>query len=325
MRGISSNTLALLSILQTSGAMQTIIPFSERPGDCLSIGPSQGLVYTIDSDIVVKVPFQYPVTKNLDSHLLDLSLKSFVCLEKELAVYAALNTHPHTNIARRLETGHLDCLFLERLKPLEMVRPHSTELDQRRWALELLHAVSWLERLGWADGDLAVRNLGVDRMNRLKLFDFGSAINKAHPDYANDITRDHFDLATCLNYILSGIDPFATAQSYNDVKAIRKQLTEGRGVVGQGAEVLADIIQSGWTGRRPSARFSQVLEQASYILGPHIPIDLSENPESHYKRLESRCKDWIRKSSRNTHWKNVDEYVWSCKLVGHEADLDTWR
>ncbi|KAF4436592.1 kinase domain containing protein [Fusarium austroafricanum] len=307
--------------------MQTILPFSDRPGDCLSVGPSQGLVYTIDSDIVIKVPFQYPVTvtQKPDSHLLDLSLKSFISLEKELAVYAMLKSHPHTNIARRLETDQLDCLFLERLIPLEVAWPHSAELDRRRWALELLDAVSWLEEHGWADGDLAIRNLGVDSTNRLKVFDFGSAINNSHPDYANDITRDHFDLATCLNYILSGVDPFATARSYSDVKKIRTELIQGRYRVGQGAQVLAEIIQGGWTGRGSSTGFSQLLEQASDILGPLPHNTLPEHPEIHYKRLESRCRDWLRKSSRNVHWKNVDGYLLSCKFVGHEADLDIWR
>ncbi|KEY73687.1 hypothetical protein S7711_11421 [Stachybotrys chartarum IBT 7711] len=251
--------------------MQAILPFSNRPGDCLSIGPSQGLVYSIDNDIVVKVPFQYPVIKDPNiHHLLDLSLRSFVCLEKELAVYATLKAHPHPNIAQRLETDLDDCLFLERFTPLETAWPRSTELDRRRWALELLDAVSWLEAHGWADGDLAVRNLGVDGTNRLKVFDFGSAINSSHPDYANDVARDHFDLATCLHYILSGIDPFSTAHSYVEVKEIRIKLMDGHGGIAQGAEVLADIIEGGWTGRNSSTDFSQLFKQASDILGPLI-------------------------------------------------------
>lgn len=250
---------------------------------------------------MIKVPFQYPVTQNPDSHLLDLSLKSFVCLEREQAVYAVLKTHPHPNIVRRLETDQLDCLFLERLTPLEAAWPDSTESERRRWALELLGAISWLEGHGWADGDLAIRNLGVDGTNRLKVFDFGSSINDSHPDYANDIVRDPFDLATCSNYILSGIDPFATARSYSDVKKIRTELMEGRCSVGQGAEVLAGIIQGGWTGRGLSTGFSQLVEQASDILGPLAGNILPEHPEGHYGRLESRYGDWLRKSSRNEH------------------------
>ncbi|CAH0019279.1 unnamed protein product [Clonostachys rhizophaga] len=298
--------------------MQTILPFTGRPGDCLSVGPSQGLVYTIDDDIVIKVPFQYPISQNLDSHLLDLSLKSFRCTPcyKPIRIPTSYDGWKVTNLIVSSWSG---------FTPLEAAWPHSTESDRRRWALELLGAISWLEGHGWANGDLAVRNLGVDTTNRLKVFDFGSSINNSHPDYANDIVRDHFDLATCLNYILSGIDPFATARSYRDVKKIRTELMEGRGSVGQGAEVLAGIIQGGWTGRGSSTGFRQLLEQASDIFGPLTGNILPEHQEGHYERLESRCRDWLRKSSRNEHWKDVDGYLLSCKSAGHEADLEIWR
>ncbi|KAK7212282.1 hypothetical protein V2G26_019460 [Clonostachys chloroleuca] len=100
---------------------------------------------------------------------------------------------------------------------------------------------------------------------------------------------------------------------------------EGRCSVGQGAEVPAGIIQGGWTGRGSSAGFSQLLEQASDILGPLAGNILPEHPEGHYERLESRCGDWLRKSSRIEQWGNVDEYLLSCKSEGHEAGLEVWR
>lgn len=305
--------------------MQTILPFSDRPGDCLSVGPSQGLVYSIDRDIVIKVPFQYPVFEDPDTHhLLDLSLKSLVCLEKESAVYATLQEHPHPNFARQLETEQADSLFLERLTPLEAAWPRSTETDRRQWALELLGAVSWLETHGWADGDLAVRNLGVDGTNRLKVFDFGSAVDSSHPDYKNDVARDHFDLSTCLHYILSGTDPFAPARSYAEVKEIRARLEDGRGIIGQGAEVLGGMIGDGWTGRGSCEGFSQLFERASGIIGP-LAHTTPEHSASHYQRLESRCRDWLQNSSRNILWKDVNEYILCCKAVGYKADLEIWR
>ncbi|KAK1657038.1 hypothetical protein BDP55DRAFT_568141 [Colletotrichum godetiae] len=295
------------------------------PGECLSVGPSQGLVYAINQEIVIKVPFQYPVLEDTSTHhLLDLSLRSFVSLEKELAVYQTIKAHPHLNITRRLETDEANCLFLERLTPLEAAWRTSNEPDRRRWALELLDAVRWLENQGWANGDLAVRNLGVDSTNRLKVFDFGSAVDRCHPDYENDLRRDHFDLATCLHFILSGIDPFTGANSYAEVKKVRATLESGHGVVGPGAEVLTGIIQDGWTGRG-STRFSQDFERAFDILGPLARSTPTDQSESHYQRLESHCRDWLHNSPRNPHWKDVEGYLLDCKAVGLEADMDMWR
>ena len=128
----------------------------------------------------------------------------------------------------------------------------------------------------------AMRNLGVDRSNPLKDFDFGSAVNSAHPDYANDIKRDHFDLGTCLHYILSGIYPFTAACSYAEAEEVRAKLTGGHSTIGRGAEVLAGIIEDCWTGRASSEPFGQLSRRASDILGPLADSNPSPYPEGHY-------------------------------------------
>lgn len=103
--------------------LKSVIPFRDRPGECLSVGPSQGLVFAIDSDIVPKLPFQYPIPDEIHDDgvklYLNRALGSFVAMEKELAVYEALRDQPHANISRRLETNQPDRLFLERLQPLQ--------------------------------------------------------------------------------------------------------------------------------------------------------------------------------------------------------------
>ncbi|KAL2016243.1 hypothetical protein VTK56DRAFT_4019 [Thermocarpiscus australiensis] len=76
---------------------------------------------------------------------------------------------------------------------------------------------------------------------------------RSHPDFANEFKRDHFDLATCLHFVLSGIDPFCCCAFLDrEVESIRQTLTAGRGKVGQGAEVLSAIIQEGWAGEAAS-------------------------------------------------------------------------
>ncbi|POR36085.1 Uncharacterized protein TPAR_03704 [Tolypocladium paradoxum] len=305
--------------------MKIITPFVD-PGESLCTGPSQGLVYAVDQGVVLKVPFEYPALADARLHyLLDQSLKSFVSLEKELSVYDALKVNPHRNIARRLETGQTDCIFLERLTPLEEVWPDSTEPDRQRWALELLDAVRWLEQLGWAHGDLAVRNLGVDGANRLKLFDFGSATTSSHEDFANDVRRDHFHLATCLHFILSGRDPLAGLHSYREVESARATLSAGKGGIAKGAEVIAEIIQDGWTGRSSSGTFYEVFQRASGILGALDRDAMSDGQEAFYMDLESRCKVWLQHSERDPAWRKTEDYAMVCREVGHEGDLDVWR
>ncbi|CZT50920.1 uncharacterized protein RSE6_11994 [Rhynchosporium secalis] len=130
-------------------------------------------------------------------------------MKRKLAVYDATANRRHPNIARRLNVDSSDCLFLERLQPLEQAWGNSDEKIRHRWIRELLEGIRWLEELGFTQGDMAVRNLAVDSSNHLKLFDFGSATTKDHYDFAADVKRDHSGLATCLHYILTGVEPFA--------------------------------------------------------------------------------------------------------------------
>lgn len=101
--------------------MKITLPFRGPLEECLRIGPSQGLVYALDQDIVLKLLFQYEVSQDMEmAHCWDLSLRGFViATEKELDVYRALHGRPHPNFARRLVIDKSDCLFLERLVPLQ--------------------------------------------------------------------------------------------------------------------------------------------------------------------------------------------------------------
>ncbi|EQL01885.1 kinase domain containing protein [Ophiocordyceps sinensis CO18] len=316
--------------------MKLILPFRELPEECLSIGPSQGLAYGLDRDIILKVPFQYEVTAEVDmAHCWDLSLGSLVAMEKELAVYEALRDRPHDNFTRRLASednltrklapDQSEFLLLERLQPLQEAWPDSSLEDRLRWVSELVAAVGWLEKLGFVHGDLAVRNLGIDTTQRLKLFDFGSATPCSHPDYSNDVGRDHFHLATCLHFILSGVDPFDHVSSHAEAVETRSLLESGQWKIAKGAEILADVIQDGWTGRTGSSTFGQLSSLVAEVVGTRDQGSIPALSESHYQHLECRCRDWLRRAERDPLWKAPDEYVLACRGVGHEADLDLWR
>lgn len=265
--------------------LNLITPFRGDLGNCLSIGqaPSQGLVYAIDNDVVVKVPFQYLLPDEFiedDTFYLEYAVRSFVAMERELAVYNAVDQRSYSNIARRLTTSSSACLFLERLRPLKEVWKLSDKITRHRWVRDLCSATSLIEELGFTQGDLAVRNLGVDSSMRLKTFDFGSAITQDHEDYAADVKRDHFGLATCLHYILTGIDPYDNVNSAKEVRHIEIQLLEGRGNIEFDAEILKNVIQAGWTGRAGLFKFSQVRATVEETIGTTDLQGVSETPEN---------------------------------------------
>ncbi len=46
--------------------LRSVIPLRDRPSECLSDTASQGLVFAIDSDFVLKLPYQYPIPDHID-------------------------------------------------------------------------------------------------------------------------------------------------------------------------------------------------------------------------------------------------------------------
>ena len=172
---------------------------------------------------------------------------------------------------------------------------------------------------------MAVRNLAVNSSNHLKLFDFGSATTNDHYDYAADVARDHSGLATCLHYILTGVDPFGNVNSVQEGRHIESQLLAGRGTIGVGAEILTDVIQAGWTGQAASTKFSQVKERVEAIIGAADPENASEASEEHYQRLESRYAEWLKRATADRRWMNPEDYCAACRVKGYEAEMDIWR
>lgn len=305
--------------------MIPIVPFVELPKVCLSKHASQGLVYALDSQIVIKVPFQYRPTDCLEeTHYLDLVLCSFFAFENEIKIYQYLEHHTHANIARRLGVERSDCLFLERLTPLESAWPDSTDWQRSKWAVELLNGLSWLEQHGWCTGDLAVRNIGIDDNGHLKIFDFGSAVSHSFEYYAEDVTREHFKLASCLLFLFSGVDPIDEAKSFADAKRVKKNMEDGLFRIPDEAARVAHIILRGWRGHNSEVTFQQILLELKEIF-PEVETEIKPKDESYYIPLEARCQEWLRSHESNPNWMNVDEYVAACHAAGANVDLDAWR
>ncbi|CBX99318.1 predicted protein [Plenodomus lingam JN3] len=83
-------------------------PYKFPPSTCLSIGPSQSIVYEISDEAVVKLPFQYPVARSPPTddtiEQMHMSLQSLALFKKESTFYDILAKNQHPNLAQRLQT-----------------------------------------------------------------------------------------------------------------------------------------------------------------------------------------------------------------------------
>ena len=96
---------------------------------------------------------------------------------------------------------------------------------------------------------MALQNTGIDGYNWLKLFDFGATTHETHATYDHVFQKDRRGLATCLYYLLAGVDPMANAKVLNEVRCIQRELNEGRYAIAPEAEILKEVILDGldWT------------------------------------------------------------------------------
>ena len=307
-----------------------LAPYCMPHDQCLSIGqaPSQGLVYAIDENIVVKVPFQYPITNPPDSEAesyRDDSLRSFELLRKEANIYQILALRPHPNIVRCLNTRPAACLFLERAKnPLQLAQTQATTQLRYCWIRQLLSAVVRLEELGYTHGDLAIQNIGIDNNNCLKLFDFGNATNKSDETFNHALEKDHTGLATCLYFLLSGVDPVANARDWSEVCCIQRELSEGRYKIALQAEVLREVIFDGWTGGAARRTFRETRKVVEGIIGTGDNAALNSPALKDYRAMEAVCVEWLDKATLESHWLTEQQYRAKWQSLGYNIEEGIW-
>jgi len=226
-------------------------PYKIPASKCLSLGPSQGIVYQLTEHTVIKLPFQYEVNRALDpeeaKEKIDMSLRSCALFRKESLFYDLLAKQSHSNLAQRLQSRHL-AIVLPYYQPLELVWSKQSKDTRFAWIQQLLSALEWLENLGYTHGDLQVRNMGIDINNQLQLFDFGSVMQRDKEGFDEQVLEDHFFVATCIHYLASGENLVAKATSHSEVKRTLEMLKTGQGTVKPEAKEFEEVIQAGWTG-----------------------------------------------------------------------------
>ncbi|KAF2245093.1 hypothetical protein BU26DRAFT_522218 [Trematosphaeria pertusa] len=301
-------------------------PYRFPAWKCLSHGPSQGIVYELSETTVVKVPFQYPVSRAVPldeaNEQIYMSLQSFALFNKERAFYDVLAKNPHPNLAQRLQCKQLSGIVLQRFQSLDQAWSLNTKEIHVIWIQQLLSALEWLENLGYTHGDLKVHNMGIDENNRLRLFDFGSVRHRDDEGFYEQVLKDHFALATCIHFLASGVDPLAKANSIAELRRTFSILKGGQGVVEEAARDFEGVIQAGWMGvHRPAASFSQLRKAIASISG-QINVNGAHQNDKSCPSLQLACDDLV--VEKDTRWMDEEDYRAACKADGFETLDNIW-
>ncbi|KAF1354395.1 hypothetical protein EJ07DRAFT_133033 [Lizonia empirigonia] len=304
---------------------QWIAPYKLPASDCLSVGqaPSQGIVYAINKSSVVKLPVRYCLPETPDEQVqdrFDSTLQSLELFTKEARLYGLFSKNPHPYIARHLYAEPQTVLFIERLLPLEDSLKRADQTTRCRWVIELCSAVAHLETLGYIHGDLAPRNIGTDG-HSLKLFDFGTAMYITDDGFDVMKSGEYSALATCIHFILSGVDPFGSVESMEELRKLQRDLAEGRGEVHPDAGILEEVIQDCWTGRNSATTFATLSQKMRAVLDSK---GLGWGSDTAHQRdwgAEQYCRDWLQKARVNPQWKSMEEYCSEWRQLGVEGLL----
>lgn len=165
------------------------------------------------------------------------------------------------------------------------------------------------------------------------------------PDYHQDpipsaevirrtIGRAHQRLASCLHYILTGVDPDEQAQQmgdgrYSQTERIqwREKVRRGEYAIAPGAEPIADILQDAWTLRTTASNevmsFSDVERKVRDALGPvDIEDDGGLNPvnDIDLELIEERCRAWLGAQEREPKWMGSREYEEAVREATADCD-----
>lgn len=139
----------------------------------------------------------------------------------------------------------------------------------------------------------------------------------------HNMGRAHQRLASCLHYILTGIDPDEQAQQMghgHHTQAERAQWREtvrrGGYAIAPGAEPIADILHGAWALRATTGgggegmrAFAEVGRKVRGALGPvEDDGDLQPIRDVDVQLLEGRCREWLGAQEREPRWLGAREY-----------------
>ena len=211
------------------------------------------------------------------------------------------------------------------MKPLQLAQAQATKRVRYRWIRQLLSAVVSLGALGYTHGDLAVQNIGIDNDDCLKLFDFGNATNKADESFKHALEKDHSGLATCLYFLLSGVDPLANAKDWSEVRSIRRELSESRYKIVPEAQILREIISDGWTGGAARRTFRETWKVVEGIIGASDDdAELHSPAPKDYCAMEAVCVQWLDTATLDSRWLTEQQYRAKWQSLVYDIEEAIW-
>ncbi|KAI1291340.1 hypothetical protein F5Y03DRAFT_403314 [Xylaria venustula] len=300
-------------------------------------------VLFLDDDIVVKMYNQFRVVDvELPSSRLYLELcrGGFIAQEVEQDLFKRIKHDGCSHLVHKIDVEEPTCAFFERLQPVSSLWDDASLPRRRRWAVELTSAFAAIEELGRIPEDIHVRDLGIDRTGRLRLVGFGASPSppsseeierfeadgfRFHPAdiFGKHMQTAHQRLASCLHYLLSGVDPDKEASGFTnlqDLTRFREKVRSGGYAVQPDASPITDILQAAWMLKTGTETFASIAEKVSSALN-QLEIESNEAlpphiSDQHYLNLGNRCLEWLSTQEKNPEWMERSKYKSACEDAG---------
>ena len=296
-------------------------PFPSLTADNFLSRGSAGQIFAINANIVFKCPTQFtdPAPEQAQE-----SEESGEKIEREKSVYKVLMQHQHRNIVRGILCAP-EGIFLQRLECTLRDRLNShTEspisLDrQSRWIQQLASAMEWLERLGYAHGDLRPANVLLDAGDVIKVGDFDSTVRigeqllvttppfcKLKADYEAPLAgviSEQYAVGSCIYNIRTGHEPF---HDIDGPVMVRKLMNNEFPPISND-DIFGDIVLRCWRGCYQSmSELEQAIlthlrgscEKQEDGIGASVTQNCSQDADHTDQALVSECEAFLRQQRR---------------------------
>lgn len=305
-------------------------PFPSLTADNFLSRGSAGQIFAINDNIVFKCPTQFtdPAPEQAQE-----SKESGEKIEREKSMYKVLMQHQHGNIVRGILCAP-EGIFLERLEwTLRAYLDSHTESPisfetQSRWIQQLASAMEWLERLGYAHGDLRPANILLDARDMIKVADFDSTVRIGEPllvatapfcklegDYKTPLAgavSEQYAVGSCIYNIRTGHEPFHDI----DGPLMVRKLMNNEFPPTSNDGVFGDVVLRCWRGCYQSiSELEQAIlthlrgscEKQEDRIGASVTQDCSEDADPIDQALVFDCEAFLRQQRRWPTFRKVNE------------------